>query len=809
MSTRNGPNRRKRQNRRSSDRRTRSTVPAQTTEIRDISRGSFFLSLIRAFIFLTILSGIAILLTSYFLKDEIQKAMSKKITDSSSVVYSRPIAISKGLSVNSLNLERRLERVKYRKVSYPSSPGQYTISPSKIMLFLKESMVFDGIEQKEGLYEILLDTNGSIIEIINTQFKTEVSSIWLEPEMISVLGNTSQRVITNKSLHEFSPHLKNAILAIEDEHFYSHFGIDPFSVLRALLVNIQSGKIVQGGSTLTQQLAKNLLFSSDRSFSRKIKEAFAAILIESTYSKDQIFEMYLNEVFLGQEGRFAIHGFGEASLTFYGKDVEEISLSEAALLAGLVKAPTAYSPRNHPDKAKYRQQTVLKRMKQLRMISEEDYTTALHQAPVIYPPARSRRVAPYFVDFIQKEIGKLILDQQVDGGALHIITGLDPEYQSCAEQAVSEGLLSLEKSYPWIAKSKEKVQGALISVVPSNGEILAWVGGREYSETQFDRISSAERQPGSTFKPFVYLTALDGSLNQYRTAKTTSILVDEPLQIKIPGGIWEPQNYDKKFRGEVRLREALAKSLNVPTVQLAQKVGVKNIARTGAFFGFGEKLPQVPSLALGAGEVTPLDLTYAYSILANGGIKREFRPFYSILDSRTRSVLYSTSVKQRRITDEAPAFVLTDILRTAIESGTGQVVRQLGVKGPVAGKTGTTNDARDSWFVGYTPRILASVWVGFDSNKQLRLTGAQAAAPIWAKYMKCIERYEPELDFFPPEGVKTVLLDRFSGLLFTEHCPAENAITELFVLDTEPVTQCPLHSAEGEKEIQQLVGQTE
>jgi penicillin-binding protein 1B len=771
----------------------------------EIPKNSFFLTLARGLIFLTILSATFIFIASYFLRNEIRTSLSRKITDSSSIVYSRPIPVSTGISIHSLNLENRISRLKYRKVNQPVAPGQYYISESKLLIYVRETLAINGVEQKNGIYEITIDKDGIITEIIDLQFKIQVSNIWLEPEVVSILGNSSQRVVKNKSLDEFSPYLKKAILAIEDEHFYSHFGIDPFSILRASLVNLKSGKIVQGGSTLTQQLAKNLFFSSRRNLMRKIKEAAAAFLIESTYSKDQIFEMYLNEVFLGQEGRFAVHGFGEASLTFYGKEVSDLTLSEAALLAGLVKAPTSYSPRMHFERANSRKEIVLNRMFQLNMITEQDHATALSDEPVIYPPVRSRRVAPYFVDFIQKEVESLILDHQVEGGALSIITGLDPEYQSCAERAITEGLDSLDKSYNWISKSSEKVQGALISVIPSSGEIRAWVGGRDFSETQFDRISSARRQPGSTFKPFVYLTALDGNLNQYRTAKTTSILIDEPIKIKVPGGVWEPKNYDKEFRGEVRLREALARSLNIPTVQLAQKVGIRNIARTGAFFGFGENLPQVPSLALGAGEVSPLDLTYAYSIVANGGVKRTFRPFLDILDSPTNSILYSSAISERRVVDDGPVFILTDILRSAVENGTGRVVRQLGVKGPVAGKTGTTNDARDSWFVGYTPRILTTVWVGFDSNKELRLTGAQAAAPIWAKYMKCIEKYEPVLDFFPPDSVVSSTLDRTSGLLLTDNCPLENAITELFVRGTEPVTPCPLHSEYGKHEIQEVI----
>jgi penicillin-binding protein 1B len=806
-------NRRTRRSRRTPETYTRKkkvTSGKYEKNIKKESDSSIFFSFIRGIFFLGILFSLAVFLMTFFLREEVKLLLTRKITEASSIVYSRPFPLTEGLSITKSRVEDRLKRLKYRKVSgIPAKPGEYRISNYSLMIFFKESWINPEHDQKEGLFEITFNGNNEIEKILHATFKTPSSVVWLEPEVLSVLGNSSQRVITAKELHEFNSHLKNAILAIEDEHFYSHFGIDPFSIVRATIKNIQSGRIVQGGSTLTQQLAKNLFFSSDRNLKRKVKEAIAALLIESSHTKDQIFEMYLNEMFLGQEGRFAVHGFGEASLTFYGKEAGDITLAEAALLAGLVKAPTSYSPRLHFERALERQKIVLSRMHLLKMISDDEYEKAKSEKITIYPPARSRRVAPYFVDYLQREVGSLLNAHALKGGALSIITGLDTEYQSCGEIAITEGISQLEKSYPWLKKNTEKVQSSLVSVIPSSGEIRAWVGGRDFGESQFDRVSLAKRQPGSTFKPFVYLTALDGNLNQYRTAKTTSILIDEPVTIPVPGGNWEPKNYDKKHRGEVRLREALAKSLNIPTVQLAQKVGIKNISRTGAYFGFGENLPKVPSLALGAGEVTPLELSQAYSIIANAGVKRTVRPFYHAIDSKSSTVIFTSPIEERRIVDEAPVYVLTDILRSAIESGTGRIVRQLGVKGPVAGKTGTTNEARDSWFVGYTPRILTTVWVGYDSNKSLKLTGAQAAAPVWAEYMKCISDFEPELDFYPPSGVVFRELDRESGLLLTEYCPHANGISEVFVSGTEPITPCPLHSGEGRSELKEYIDNLE
>lgn len=755
-------------------------------------------SIVRGLFFLCLLFGGILFIGSIFVKNEIQAILAQKITSASSIIYSRPFPLVSGISLSNINLEERLLRLNFRKVESPEKPGEYALRPDKLYIYTRDTLVRPDTLQKSGLYIAQLNSNYQIEHIKEASLLKPIAVLWIEPEILSVLGDSSQRANNLKHFSEFNQNLKNAILATEDEHFYYHFGIDPISILRASLANLKSGKVVQGGSTLTQQLAKNLFFSSERTFFRKIKEALAALILEAAYTKDQIFEMYLNEIFLGQEGRFAIHGFGEASKSFFGKEVSDINLAEAAMLAGIIKAPSSYSPRNHFNQAKERQEVILNRMESIGMITKEESDSAKKQTIKTFEGTRNRRIAPYFVDYVQREIHTLITETTLASGAFKIVSGIDLEYQLCAERSVESGIAQLEKTYPYLKKSKEKLQASLVSVEPASGEIRAWVGGKDFGDSQFDRVSLAKRQPGSTFKPFVYLTALDSSLNQYKTAKTTSILIDEPVTIDVPGSTpWSPQNYDKDFKGEVRLRDALALSLNIPTVNLAQKVGIKNISATAKLFGFGDDLPAVPSLALGAGEVTPLELTQAYAIIANGGIKRKLQPFSFILDSETNLLKYKKVTEEQRIVHEAPTYILTDILRTAVDRGTGTVIRRMGVEGAVAGKTGTTNDARDSWFVGYTPKILTVVWVGYDSNKPIKLTGAQAAAPLWASYMKCISRMEPQLNFIPPEDVVEADIDKESGLLMTPQCPETSRMTEIFVRDSEPITPCPVHSSEG------------
>jgi membrane carboxypeptidase/penicillin-binding protein len=368
-------------------------------------------------------------------------------------------------------------------------------------------------------------------------------------------------------------------------------------------------------------------------------------------------------------------------------------------------------------------------------------------------------------------------------------TGLDVDYQQCADQAVLKGLHRITQHHPRLKTTKP--QAALLSISLIDNGIRAWVGGRDYSASQFCRISQAMRQPGSAFKPIVYLTALDASLNNYRTARTTSLLADEPLTLEVRGtGLWSPQNYSKKYYGEVTVRQALLKSLNIPTVNLALKVGIPSVKRTAQALGLESPMLAVPSLALGAAETRLLDLTQAYQTFASGCHFHRLRAVSAITSPDDAEPLYMSPNDSRKVCSEDAAYVLTNMLQSVIEHGTGRVVRRLGFERPAAGKTGTSNDARDSWFAGYTPSLLTVVWVGFDDSRNLGLTGSQAAAPIWTDYMKCTEEFEPALNFLPPDGVVFKHIDAPSGLLWTPSCSESDKITEVFVKGTEPITPC-------------------
>ncbi|HQH27857.1 MAG TPA: transglycosylase domain-containing protein, partial [Oligoflexia bacterium] len=561
------------------------------------------------------------------MRQQVIRRLKTLAITSSSLVLSRPFAITRDINFERVRITDRLDRLGYRRVnSKPERPGQYFAASGEALIFLREAQLGPGARQDEMLVRAVLDSQGMIKDLQTVPGKHALPSVWLEPEILSLLGTSSTRAQIAKVLPDFSPLLVKAVLATEDERFYLHFGVDPVAIVRAALLNITAGRIVQGGSTITQQLAKNLFLSSERSLLRKVREALAAVFIETAFTKEQILTLYLNQVFLGQEGKVAIHGFGEASRTFFDKDVADLSLAEAATLAGMVKAPTKYSPRRYPDRAAERRLVVLERMREAGVITEREAQNAAAEKLHVKTGQRNRRTAPYFVDYVRQQVNTLLENSDSAEGPLHVLTGIDPEAQKCANTAVRLGLRKLEAANPRLGRGKSALQAALIAVYPATGEIAAWVGGRDYGKNQFDRVSMAKRQPGSAFKPFVYLTALAGELNNYRVARTTNTLLDEPLTINIPGsGSWSPQNYDEEFRGEVTLRQALAQSLNVPTVRLAMKVGINHVARTAALFGFGEALPAVPSLALGAGEVTPMELARAYAAIANGGLLMDLR----------------------------------------------------------------------------------------------------------------------------------------------------------------------------------------
>ncbi|RMD86465.1 MAG: penicillin-binding protein [Candidatus Dadabacteria bacterium] len=729
-----------------------------------------------------------LIVTSAILLAYIDNKVAKRLNGTDEIhlqgILSDSLKLTSNTQITQTVLKDELRRRNYNRVSGKvEKPGQYTVGDGYIEFITKSWR--DAFNIKRHSQHIIYDYRKKRIYNLSDP---ETNVAFLEPEVVASLDESSTEARRFTPLDSIPKYLKDAVVAIEDRRFFSHFGLDALSLLRAIWVNIRAGKVVQGGSTITQQLAKNIFFSPKRTFSRKILEALAALSLEFRSSKEKILEMYLNEVYLGQSGAKEIHGVGEAAKEFFGRNVSEITLGEAALLAGLIKAPSYFSPRKHPNRARKRRDLVLRVMRQQGYINDYELMRALAEGIKVNPISPQTNKAPYFVAALKQEIKKnLRVDALISAGAA-IYTGILLPYQICAQKAVKTSLSALKKHPRRINREKE-LQAALVSIESGTGKIRAYVGGRDYLKNQYDHAFQAKRQIGSAVKPFIYLTAIDWRLNDYKVATPISILPDKPITITLAGHkVWKPQNYARKFYGDVTLRYAFENSLNVPAVYVAQRVGIKAIVNTLRKFRVSRYIPPVPAIALGAIDTSVLELTASYGAFANGGSYVPPRFYISVADGK--DIILKNPFYSVEISNEEPVYVMTDLMRGVVERGTGKVIRRLGYKGPAAGKTGTSDKARDAWFVGFTPSLVTGVWVGYDDNSPTGLTGGSAAAPIWARYMKCIEPYVEKEDFIPPQGVVFLDIDYETGAIAAPDCPSKVVAKEVFVKGTEPDLIC-------------------
>jgi penicillin-binding protein 1B len=672
--------------------------------------------------------------------------------------------------------------------SQPSRPGEFLMTPDALTIYTRDFIAATGSVNKARKVVLSLSDGRE-----PPGQSAKATKTLLEPQIISYLGAQDMRASRFVSLDRIPQSVQHAVLAIEDERFYSHFGIDIFGISRALLRNIIAGRLVQGGSTLTQQLAKNLFLSPKKTISRKLLEIPTALSLEKHLSKKQLLELYLNEVYLGQEGSISIHGMPQASTTLFGKGVQDLSIDEAATLAGIIKAPSYYNPRKHPERAKERRDTVLGKMRDLGFISTADYTTATSKPLRIAHQQEHRRIAQFFTATLEAELSQTIDIENAPSTGLAVYTGLDLGMQRCAEGAIERGLTAIEAANPKVKRNDKQLQAALVAIEPYSGLVRSWVGGRDFSESQFNRVNLAMRQIGSTVKPFLYLTALDGTLNSYKTATAVSILEDKPMEFQTNSRVaWSPENFDHEFRGDVTLRYALENSLNMPALYIAERIGLSTLKKTLSAFKIAPTVQEVPSIALGALDSNLLRLTAAYGALANGGIYIQPRLFTAAVDGSGER-LANSEIVEERVADEDAAFVLTTILRGVLDRGTGTKARSKGFTRPAAGKTGTSDNARDAWFIGYTPTLVAGVWIGYDDNTPVNITGGAAAAPIWGDFMKCSAPFLPLGDFTAPPGVAFANIDIRTGQIATPECPRERVFSEAFVKGTQPAVRCAEH----------------
>jgi len=735
-----------------------------------------------------ILAVTALAIYGWYLSSQVEKRFSARRWSIPSTVYSDTTLLYPGQHFNPPIFAEKLFNLGYRAVDHlPSQKGELRTGPDGLIIFLNDFKT--PWSQREG-FAVRIRLDKDRIETIRRMDSGEtVPILELDPEEIMQFFGPERERRQLISIDQVPEHLIFAVLAAEDHRFFQHHGIDWRGILRALMTNLQRGAIVQGGSTLTQQLAKNYFLTSARTLTRKLKEVLLSVIIELKYEKREILEIYLNEIYLGQKGSVAINGVGEASYFYFGKPVKELTLSEAAVIAGLIKAPNHYSPYRDPLRCSSRRDAVLQAMHRWQWITETALQAELKEPVKAIGFTVSDKKAPYFIDYLAEQLNALYRPQDLSSLGLSIYTTLDTQVQIAAENALAKGLARMESSNSNLRREalEEKLQGAILVMQPETGHILAMVGGRNYSVSQFNRITQAQRQPGSAFKPFVYLS----SLNQFTP---TSLLSNDPKSYTVDGKLWEPQNFEPVTEYTVSLKDALTKSYNLATVDLAMKSGLEKIVDIARRFHFSTPVKPYPSLALGAFEVIPLELARAYCVFAAGGVQPFPLSFKGVVDERGR-ILEHQHLNIERLITPAEAFIMNSMLQSVVREGTARSLQRHGISWPVAGKTGTTNDFKDAWFVGYTPDIIALIWVGFDNGDSIQATGAAAALPIWADLMNAIPQYRSDMEFKVPEGVEKIRVCPVTGLRAVDGCPEPTEV--YFLAGHTPAADCPLHAKNG------------
>ena len=704
-------------------------------------------------------------------------------------VYARPVALHSGVDVERIHLRARLLRMGYVEAvgAHPRlRPGEFARRPGELDVFRRGSPLASRA-MAPALFELRLE--GSRVSAVRDAGGELLAQAEIEPEVIAQFHGAERADRRLVALADVPPILVEAIIGIEDQSFYSHHGIQPWRMAGAFLANLRAGKVVQGGSTLTQQLVKNFYLTRERTVGRKLTEVVMALLLERNHTKQEILDAYLNEVYMGQRGSIAIHGVGEASRYYFGKPVNEVTLPEAALLAGLIKGPNYYSPYRNPDEARKRRDLVLSVLREQDKIDRDTYEHALVAELGVREAAPDENLAPYFVEQLREDLSERYGDEILQTAGMSIYSTLDAELQRAADDAVTHGLAKLEKDFPAVRRKDSPLQAALVALSPKTGEILALVGGRDYGKSQFNRASQARRQPGSVFKPIVLLTAVGRSAGPPAWT-LVSKLDDEPLSYEQPSGVWEPVNYDGEYRGQVTVRQAIEQSLNVPVARLGIAVGPDKVVATARALGIESPLLAVPSVALGAFELSMLEAARAYAVLASGGLRPELRSYTQVVEANGR-VLEQRTIETPRVFDPSDVYLVTSALEGVVDRGTGAPLRRMGFRGDIAGKTGTSSDYRDAWFIGYTPEIVIAVWVGFDDGTSVRVTGATAALPIFAEVLGAARGKAEAEEFTVPTGVETVDVNAESGLRSGFGCSGE---PEVFLRGTAPTDSCGIFS---------------
>jgi penicillin-binding protein 1B len=731
---------------------------------------------------LPVLATLAVLLTVYvaYLDFQVRRQFDGKRWSLPARVYARPLELYAGLPLTPDALDTELSSLHYQPVSSPRQPGEMSRNRNVFHIITRRFMHLDGEEVSRAIRVTLED--GVIGRVTDTASGKDVSLVRLEPVLVGSFypSHNEDRVLVK--LEGVPPTLVNALIAVEDHGFRDHQGIAPLSILRALWANIRARGVVQGGSTLTQQLVKNFYLSSERTLTRKINEAIMALLLEWHYEKDEILEAYLNEVYLGQDGNRSVHGFGLASYFYFERPLAELSVDQFALLVGLVKGPSYYNPRVHPERAGKRRDFVLDVMVEQELISREEAGRAKSRGLGVSREAnKAIDTFPAFLDMVRRQLRRDYREEDITSEGLRIFTTLDPQMQWQLEMALDNrlGILERNRSLPI-----GTLEGAGVVTSIQGGEVLALAGARKPGFSGFNRALDANRQVGSVIKPAVYLTALEQPDN-YTLA---TLLDDDPLTYTAPNRTtWSPSNYDKQFHGMTPLYLALANSYNVATARLGLDVSIPSVIATLRDLGIEQPLNAYPSLMLGAVELTPLQVTQMYQTIASGGFQTPLRAIRAVL-AADGTPLQSYPLRVTAAINPAAAYLVTTALRYASRVGTGRSLYQvLPADMDIAGKTGTTDDMRDSWYAGYTGDRLAVIWVGRDDNKSTGLSGSSGALLVWRDLFARVGDPGPlQSDV---EGVEYLRIDPATGLRADDGCA--NGVELPFIQGSGPVAFAP------------------
>jgi penicillin-binding protein 1B len=740
--------------------------------------------------------------TYYYIKYSrlIDARLSGHVLQNTTQIFSAPEHISVDQAWGPDDLTTYLTRVGYRPEHDENSLGQYTVQNNTVDIRPSKLSYFGG---KNAL--AVQFRGKSVRSIKPLAGGGGLDTAEIEPDLITNLFDSAREKRRPVRYDDLPVTLVDAILSAEDKRFFEHGGFDFIRIVGAAWADLRhSSQHYQGASTITMQVARTFFLSNERTFRRKLAEAMVSLEIEQRFSKQQIFELYANEVYLGNRGSFGVRGFSEASVAYFGKDLRQLSLAECAYLAGIIRAPNYYSSADrHPERGAQARDRVLTQMLENKYINEQDVQDAKRVPLKIVRASVSGGEAPYFIDMVKDHLLDKYSENELLSENFRVYTTLDPALQRAAAAAVDAGMKNVDtllaKKYDkWKREMAKKgsnepipqAQVALVALDPRTGEIKAVIGGRDYGQSQLNH-ALAHRQPGSVFKPFVYAAALDNAVDGVQPVITPATTIDdEPTTFEFDGKDYTPNNYGERFMGRVTVRDALTNSLNVATVKVAELIGYGRVVQVARQMGLGTNIQPTPAVALGAYEMTPIDVAAGYTTFANMGMRAEPQFLRTVVNA-DGTPLEKFTPQTHMALDPRVAFLVDSLLKDVLNRGTGAGVRARGFTLPAAGKTGTS---RDGWFAGFTSNLLCVIWIGFDDNRELGLTGGAVAAPIWADFMTratSLSAYRDVKDFAMPDGVQSVVIDPETLQLATPNCPTTRE--EVYVAGSAPTQFCELH----------------